>query len=84
MQELMEVAESVADASMWKLQEAFSAYPIFAGPVMAADVVAAGLLYASQSCKMQFTAEGKVEGVQQVEWGTRVFNFQRWADSFGE
>ena len=83
-EELFEVAEGVADASMWKMQQAFAKYPIFAGPIMAADVVASGLVHAAKSFEVMFADEGKSAGESRIEWGTRVYIMQRWANSVHE
>ena len=82
---LRSVARRVEDAAKWTMQRTFSDYPVFIGPIVAADIMLAGFQFAEQryhhqvSRVMQNSKEAR--DLSLVDYGPVVRLFDDWARS---
>ena len=82
-QRLHRYAKVVQKAAVWAMQAEFVADPIFVGPIVAADIVAAGFNAAEKRYQLLVQAindgeDGDVDlGI--FSWGTAVEKFVEWA-----
>ena len=84
LQQLFTTAEAIATAATWKLQAAFPNYPIFSGPVTAADIILAGAQHAVKQFNQIVNGELKRTDAGEIEWGPRVQLFDAWANTVPE
>ena len=80
--ELQRKAKLVQKAALWAMQAEFMADPVFVGPIVAADIIAAGLTAAERRFTLMThaLADGD-EGFKfgEFSWGTEVEGFVAWA-----
>ena len=80
---LRAVARRVEDAAKWSAQRAFPEYPVFVGPIVAADIMLAGFGFAEKryhhqvSRVMQDLQEPRDESI--LDFGPVVRAFDEWA-----
>ena len=83
LRDLQRRAKVIAQAAMWSMQTKFSAYPIFAGAIVAADVMAAGLNFAAGRFAFMAAkvADDPDESVtfDAFSWGPAVDTMTDWA-----
>ena len=85
MQELQRKAKLVASAAKWAMQKEFPGDPVFVGPVVAADIVASGLIAADIRFRrmVQFVSANADDGERKLpgfSWGEAVDTFVEWAN----
>ena len=82
--DLQQKARAVQQAALWTMQAEFPADPVFVGPIVAADIVAAGLRFAD--ARFRALAQASADGDNSFScgafsWGSAVDTFARWASS---
>ena len=82
MQELQCKAKLVQKAALWAMQSEFMADPVFVGPIVAADIIAAGLK--SAEARFSRVAQALADGNDDFQfgefsWGAEVQSFVTWA-----
>lgn len=82
MQVLQRQAKVVAQASRWAVQQQYPNDPVFAGPIMAADIVASALSTADLRFRRMMELVHEDDGTGKLadfSWGLGVEKFVEWA-----
>ena len=79
---LIEAASEIAQASTWRVQSAFTYYPVFFGVITEADILLAGFNFVAKQYKHMLSNSEFVPKF--VNWGPNIQLLRSWASTVEE